>query len=95
MGKGKVRDPERRENRTETRLANANKKLEDYDPEWKAKGRSGQGRRRRAGAGRAAQLCPEGAGCRAEILERKRQRAFMADLEAQKLPIQDGKGAGL
>ena len=30
-----------------------------------------------------------------EILERKRQRAFMADLEAQKLPIQDGKGAGL
>lgn len=94
VGKEKFETLSAEKTNLETRLADANKKLEGYDPEWKAKAEQAK-----ADADEQVQavqhnfaLKEQAAGLK--FSSESAKRAFMADLEAQKLPIQDGKVLG-
>lgn len=76
------------------RLNEANEKLEGYDPEWKTKAAQAQ----QAADARIAEI---EMGCAAEraisglkFSSESAKKAFLADLTAQKLPLQDGKLLG-
>lgn len=78
----------------ETRLNEANKKLEGYDPEWKTKAEQAK-----AAADEQVQAVQRSFAMKEQAANLKfssesAKRAFIADLEAKKLPIQDGKVLG-
>lgn len=76
-------------------LGEANKKLEGYDPEWKSKAEEAQ---------KAADLKVQGLQREYALKEQtaalkfsseSARKAFLADLSAKELPMQDGKLLGL
>lgn len=78
----------------ETRLNEANKKLEGYDPEWKTKAEQAK-----AAADEQVQAVQRSFAMKEQAANLKfssesAKRAFITDLEAKKLPIQDGKVLG-
>lgn len=76
------------------RLNDANAKLEGYDPEWKAKAAAAQqaadSKVTELQAGYAAQQAISGM----KFSSESAKKAFLADLTAKKLPLQDGKLLG-
>ena len=77
-----------------TRLAEANTKLEGYDPEWKAKAEQAQkdAEAKVAELERRQLLGQQAAALK--FSSESARRAFVADLEAKGLPVQDGKLLG-
>ena len=65
-----------------TSLADANKKLEGYDPEWKAK--AAQARQQAE-----QQIAEMKAASSLKFTSDSAKKAFLADLNAKKLPLQD------
>lgn len=94
VGKEKFDALSAEKNGLETRLADANKKLEGYDPEWKQKAEQAKAAadEQVQAVQRSFALKEQAAGLK--FSSESAKRAFMADLEAKKLPIQDGKVLG-
>ncbi len=78
----------------QSQLQEANKKLEGYDHEWKQKAEQAKAAadEQVQAVQRSFALKEQAAGLK--FTSESAKRAFMADLEAKKLPIQDGKVLG-
>lgn len=72
-----------------TSLADANKKLEGYDPEWKAKAAQAQQQADKQIAELKAGYAADSAASGLKFTSDSAKKAFMADLKAKNLPLQD------
>lgn len=72
-----------------TSLADANKKLEGYDPEWKAKAAQAQQQADKQVAELKAGYAATSAASSLKFTSDSAKKAFLADLNAKKLPLQD------
>ena len=72
-----------------TSLADANKKLEGYDPEWKAKAAQAQQQAEQQIAELKASHAAASAVSGLKFTSESAKKAFLADLTAKKLPLQD------
>lgn len=72
-----------------TQLADANKKLEGYDPDWKQKAADAQQQADRRVAELKAQFAADHAAAGLKFSSESAKRAFMADLTGKQLPLQD------
>ena len=72
-----------------TSLADANKKLEGYDPEWKAKAAQAQQQADKQVAELKAGYAADSAASGLKFTSDSAKKAFLADLNAKKLPLQD------
>lgn len=75
-------------------LAAANAKLEGYDPEWKAKAAQAQTEADARVAQIEASHAAEQAVAGLRFSSESAKKAFLADLAAKKLPVQEGKLLG-
>lgn len=71
------------------RLSDANKKLEGYDPDWKAKAAQAQQQADQQIADLKAGYAADSAASGLKFTSDSAKKAFMADLKAKKLPLQD------
>ena len=72
-----------------TQLANANKKLEGYDPEWKTKADQAQQQAEQQIAELKASHAAASAAAGIKFSSESAKKAFLADLTAKKLTLQD------
>ena len=72
-----------------TSLADANKKLEGYDPEWKAKAAQAQQQADKQVAELKAGYAADSAASGLKFTSDSAKKAFLSDLKAKKLPLQD------
>lgn len=70
-------------------LSDANKKLEGYDPDWKAKAAQAQQQADQQIADLKAGYAADSAASGLKFTSDSAKKAFMADLKAKKLPVQD------
>ena len=76
-------------NAARTQLADANKKLEGYDPEWKTKADQARQQAEQQVAEMKAGYAATSAASSLKFTSDSAKKAFMADLKAKKLPLQD------
>lgn len=79
---------------TKTQLAEANGKLEGYDPEWKAKAGAAAAAADRRVKELEAGFAAERAAGELRFSSGSARRAFLADLAAKALPVQEGSLLG-
>lgn len=72
-----------------TSLADANKKLEGYDPEWKAKAAQTQQQADKQVAELKAGYAADSAASGLKFTSDSAKKAFLSDLKAKNLPLQD------
>lgn len=72
-----------------TQLADANKKLEGYDPEWKAKAAQAQQQADKQVAELKAGYAADSAASGLKFTSDSAKKAFLSDLKAKNLPLQD------
>lgn len=70
-------------------LSDANKKLEGYDPDWKTKAAQAQQQADQQIAELKAGYAADSAASGLKFTSDSAKKAFMADLKAKKLPLQD------
>ena len=70
-------------------LADANKKLEGYDPDWKQKATDAEQRAADQVGAIKRQYAAASASGALKFTSESAKKAFLADLDAQKLPLQD------
>lgn len=70
-------------------LATANKKLEGYDPDWKTKAEQAQQQAQQQVGALKAQYAASNAAAGLKFSSTSARKAFLADLNAKKLPLQD------
>lgn len=75
-------------------LGEANKKLEGYDPEWKAKAAAAENDARAQVAALQSDFAAQSAASGVKFSSESAKKAFLADLKAKKLTLQDGKLLG-
>lgn len=79
----------------QSQLQEVNRKLEGYDPEWKQKAAQAQQEARRQLDEMKAQYAAGSAAAGLKFTSESAKKAFLADLAAKKLPLQeDGDAAG-
>ena len=72
-----------------TSLADANKKLEGYDPEWRAKAAQAQQQADQKVAELKAGYAADSAASGLKFTSDSAKKAFLSDLKAKNLPLQD------
>lgn len=72
-----------------TSLGEANKKLEGYDPDWKQKAADAQQQAEKQIEGIKAQYAAASAADALHFTSESAKKAFLSDLAAKKLPLQD------
>lgn len=72
-----------------TQLADANKKLEGYDPEWKAKAEKAESDAKAQVAALQNDFAVQSAVAGVNFSSESAKKAFLADLTAKKLTLQD------
>ena len=72
-----------------TNLADANKKLEGYDPEWRAKAAQAQQQADQKVAELKAGYAADSAASGLKFTSDSAKKAFLSDLKAKNLPLQD------
>ena len=72
-----------------TQLADANKKLEGYDPEWKTKAEQAEQKAAAQVSALKADYAAENAAAGLKFSSASAKKAFLADLTAKKLTLQD------
>lgn len=72
-----------------TQLADANKRLEGYDPEWKQKADQARQQAEQQVAEMKAGYAATSAASSLKFTSDSAKKAFLADLNAKKLPLQD------
>ena len=72
-----------------TNLSDANKKLEGYDPEWKTKADQARQQAEQQVAEMKAGYAATSAASSLKFTSDSAKKAFLADLNAKKLPLQD------
>ena len=72
-----------------TQLADANKKLEGYDPEWKTKAEQAQQKAAAQVSALKADYAAENAAAGLKFSSASAKKAFLSDLKAKNLPLQD------
>ena len=72
-----------------TQLADANKKLEGYDPEWKTKAAQAQQQADKQVAELKAGYAADSAASGLKFTSDSAKKAFLSDLKAKNLPLQD------
>lgn len=72
-----------------TSLGEANKKLEGYDPDWKQKAADAQQQAEQQIAGIKARYAAASAADALKFTSESAKKAFLSDLAAKKLPLQD------
>lgn len=77
-----------------THLGEANKKLEGYDPEWRAKAEKAENDAKAQVAELQNDFAAERAVSGVQFSSDSARRAFLSDLKAKKLPLQEGKLLG-
>lgn len=77
-----------------TNLGEANKKLEGYDPEWRAKAEKAENDAKAQVAELQHDFAAERAVSGVQFSSDSAKRAFLSDLKAKKLPLQEGKLLG-
>lgn len=77
-----------------TQLGEANKKLEGYDPDWKAKAEKAENDAKAQVAALQSDFAAESAVSGVRFSSESARKAFLADLKAKKLTMQDGKLLG-
>lgn len=75
-------------------LSDANKKLEGYDPEWKNKAEKAENDAKAQVAAMQQDFSAQTAAAGVKFSSESAKRAFLSDLKAKKLPLQDGKLLG-
>ena len=75
-------------------LSDANKKLEGYDPEWKTKAEKAESDAKAQVAAMQQDFAAQTAAAGVKFSSESAKRAFLSDLKAKKLPLQDGKLLG-
>lgn len=75
-------------------LSDANKKLEGYDPEWKNKAEKAENDAKAQVAAMQQDFAAQTAAAGVKFSSESAKRAFLSDLKAKKLPLQDGKLLG-
>ncbi|MEF2873062.1 MAG: phage scaffolding protein [Gemmiger qucibialis] len=77
-----------------TQLGDANKKLEGYDPEWKTKAEQAENNAKAQVAALQSDFAAESAVSGVQFSSESARKAFLGDLKAKKLTLQDGKLLG-
>ena len=77
-----------------TQLGEANKKLEGYDPEWKSKAEKAENDAKAQVAALQGDFAAQSAVSGVRFSSESAKKAFLADLKAKKLSLQDGKLLG-
>lgn len=77
-----------------TQLGEANKKLEGYDPDWKSKAEKAENDAKAQVAELHSEFAAQTAVSALKFSSESAKKAFLADLKAKKLPLQDGKLLG-
>ena len=77
------------------RLDEANQKLEGYDPEWKSKAEAAQRAADQKVQGLQREYALKEQTAALKFSSESARKAFLADLSAKELPMQDGKLLGL
>ncbi|WP_303916462.1 phage scaffolding protein [Subdoligranulum variabile] len=75
-------------------LSDANKKLEGYDPEWRTKAEKAENDAKAQVAAMQQDFAAQTAAAGVRFSSESAKRAFLSDLKAKKLPLQDGKLLG-
>lgn len=77
-----------------TQLGDANKKLEGYDPEWRTKAEKAENDAKAQVEELQKDFAAQTAAAGVKFSSESAKRAFLSDLKAKKLPLQDGKLLG-
>lgn len=77
-----------------TQLGEANKKLEGYDPDWKTKAAEAENKAKTQVAELQSDFAAQSAASGVKFSSESAKKAFLADLKAKKLPLQEGKLLG-
>ncbi len=77
-----------------TQLGEANKKLEGYDPEWKSKAEKAENDAKAQVAALQGDFAAQSAVSGVRFSSESARKAFLAELKAQNLTLQDGKLLG-
>lgn len=77
-----------------TQLGDANKKLEGYDPEWRTKAEKAEKDAKAQVEELQNDFAAQTAAAGVKFSSESAKKAFLGDLKAQKLPLQDGKLLG-
>lgn len=77
-----------------TQLGEANKKLEGYDPDWKAKATEAENQAKAQVAELQNDFAAQVAVSGVKFSSESAKKAFLSDLKAKKLPLQEGKLLG-
>ena len=77
-----------------TQLEEANQKLEGYDPEWKSKAAEAEAKAREQVAALQGDFAAQSAISGIKFSSESAKKAFLADLKAKNLPVQDDKLLG-
>ena len=77
-----------------THLGEVNKKLEGYDPEWRSKAEKAENDAKAQVAELQHDFAAERAVSGVQFSSDSAKRAFLSDLKAKKLPLQEGKLLG-
>lgn len=77
-----------------TSLAEANKKLEGYDPEWKSKAEKAENDAKEQVAALQNDFAAQTAISAVKFSSESAKKAFLSDLKAKNLPLQEGKLLG-
>ena len=77
-----------------SQLGEANKKLEGYDPEWIAKAEKAENDAKEQVAALQNDFAAQTAMSAVKFSSESAKKAFLADLKAKKLPLQEGKLLG-
>lgn len=75
-------------------LSDANKKLEGYDPEWRTKAEKAEKDAKAQVEELQKDFAAQTAAAGVKFSSESAKRAFLSDLKAKKLPLQDGKLLG-
>ena len=77
-----------------TQLGDANKKLEGYDPDWKTKAAEAENQAKAQVAELQHDFAAQSAVSGVKFSSESAKKAFLSDLKAKKLPLQEGKLLG-
>lgn len=77
-----------------TQLGEANKKLEGYDPDWKSKAEKAENDAKAQVAELHSEFAAQTAVSGVKFSSESAKKAFLADLKAKKMPVQDGRLLG-
>lgn len=77
-----------------SQLGEANKKLEGYDPEWRVKAEKAENDAKEQVAALQNDFAAQTAISAVKFSSESAKKAFLADLKAKKLPLQEGKLLG-